>query len=61
MDLNNNSFLSKKDVIRLTTLSDTTIWRLEKRGEFPKRKRFGKNRVFWISKDIHEWLNQQAL
>ncbi|MDW3221304.1 MAG: AlpA family phage regulatory protein [Paracoccaceae bacterium] len=30
--------------------------RLEKAGKFPKRIRFGPNRVGWVEDEILEWL-----
>lgn len=34
------------------------IWRLEKAGLFPLRKRLGNRRVVWIVIEIVEWLNK---
>lgn len=54
------SLISKKRVMELTSLSDTTIWRMERKGEFPKRKQISRNRVAWVFADIQQWLKQQA-
>ena len=32
------------------------LYRLEDRGEFPKRKRIGANRVAWVRAEIERWL-----
>ena len=37
-------------------LSRTTIWRLEKSGQFPKRVKLGQNSVGWLKGDIDTWL-----
>ena len=37
-------------------LSRTTIWRLEKSGQFPKRVRLGQNSVGWLKGDVDTWL-----
>ena len=48
--------LLRGEVEHLTRLSDTTIWRLEKQGLFPKRIRIGLKRVAWRSRAIADWL-----
>jgi predicted DNA-binding transcriptional regulator AlpA len=44
-------------VIRLTGLSRTTLWRLERQGEFPARVRLGLNSVGWREEEIARWIN----
>lgn len=52
----------QKTVIRLpavkgkTTLSKSTILRLEAEGKFPKRVRLGENSTGWYEEEINEWL-----
>jgi prophage regulatory protein len=41
-----------QEVIRVTGLSRMTIYRYEKNGEFPKRRRIGMNSVRWLDQDI---------
>ena len=45
----------------LTGLSRPTIWRLEKDGLFPKRRRLGGNTVAWIEDEIIEWLDSREV
>lgn len=40
-------------------LSRTTIWRLEKSGQFPKRVRLGQNSVGWLKGDVDSWLESR--
>jgi prophage regulatory protein len=40
-------------------LSRTSIWRLERAGIFPKRRRLSSNAVFWIESEIEEWLRSR--
>lgn len=54
------SLVSKKRVMELTSLSDTTIWRMEKKGDFPKRRQISRNRVAWLFSDIKQWLEKQT-
>jgi len=37
-------------------LSDTTIWRLEKEGKFPKRVQITSKLVGWYEDEIDTWL-----
>ena len=46
-----------KDVCTLTGLSKTSIYRMEKEGQFPSRVKIGKRSVAWYSSDIDEFLN----
>jgi len=47
--------LRLNDVMRITSLSKSTIWRREKKGLFPKRISLGGNCVVWKSKEIFQW------
>ncbi len=57
--IDDNMFLSKKTVFQMVGLSDTTIWRMERKGEFPRRKQLSRNRVAWVKKDIIEWMSSR--
>jgi prophage regulatory protein len=48
--------LRKPEVISRTGLSDQTIWRKEKAGEFPQRVQLGPNSIGWIEAEITEWI-----
>jgi prophage regulatory protein len=39
-----------------TGLSRSTIWRLERRGEFPKHHRIAPNVVAWVEEDVSHWI-----
>jgi prophage regulatory protein len=39
-----------------TGLSRSTIWRLERRGEFPKHRRISTNAVGWLEQEINDWM-----
>ncbi len=36
-------------------LSNVTRWRMEKRGEFPKRRQISPNRVAYLQSELFEW------
>lgn len=48
--------LDVQEVMDLTGLSRTTIWRREKAGEFPQRREVSPRRVGWLDTEITEWL-----
>lgn len=41
-------------------LGRTTIWALERRDEFPKRRQVGKNSVAWVESEIDEWISNRS-
>jgi prophage regulatory protein len=43
-----------------TGLSRSTIWRLERRGEFPRHHRISPNVVAWIEEDVHRWIEARV-
>ncbi len=45
----------------LTGLSRPTIWRLEKDGLFPKRRRLSRHAVAWIEDEILDWLRAREI
>ena len=52
--------LSKPAVRERIGVSDTTLWRLERRGEFPKAIKLSPGRVGWREADIEQWIEQRA-
>lgn len=52
--------LRKPDLISMVRLSDTTIWRMERAGKFPKRIRLGGQSVGWFQHEVNSWLDQKA-
>ena len=45
-----------KEVQKLTNLSRTTIWRMERAGNFPTRLSLSTSRIGWRYTDIQEWI-----
>jgi len=57
-----NEIVKRSEVARMTGLSSTTLWRIEKDGEFPSRIHLTKNRVGWRRTEIETWLaSRQAV
>jgi prophage regulatory protein len=45
-----------REVAHRVALSRSTIWRMERAGQFPKRRRVSVNKVAWWEPEIEEWL-----
>ena len=53
-------FLREPEVRRISGLSRTTRWRLEQRGQFPRRRKISQNAVAWLESEVQEWLAARA-
>ena len=53
--------IRKRELFKMIPLSDVTIWRLEKKGLFPKRFTLGGRAVGWFADEIDEWLDSKAI
>ncbi len=47
------------EVVRRVGLSPSTIWRLQRAGDFPRRRQVGPNSVGWLEHEIEEWLESR--
>ena len=50
----------RDELKRLVPLSVTTIWRLERTGQFPRRIPISDKRVAWRRSEIERWLKQRT-
>lgn len=50
-----------KELADLLSVSTVTVWRMEKRGELPRRKKISARTVGWLESDIKEWLENRPL
>lgn len=41
---------------RLTGLSRSTVWKLEKTGSFPRRRLVTTNRIAWLENEVQDWI-----
>ena len=48
-----------REVAQRVALSRSTIWRMERAGQFPKRRRLSVNKVAWYEPEIEEWLQSR--
>jgi len=53
--------LPQPEVGAAVGMSGTTIWRAEKAGRFPRRRRIGPNMVGWLASEIAEYLQNLPL
>ena len=53
-------FLGIKQVLELTGLSRTSVWRFEKNGDFPKRRQLGPRRVGYVDSEISNWMESRS-
>ena len=56
-----NKLLRLRDVIKMTSLSRTTINDYMAEGKFPKNIHLGPKISVWIEREIQEWINSQIL
>jgi prophage regulatory protein len=42
-----------------TGLSRSTIWRLERHGDFPKHRRISANVVAWVEEEVMSWIHSK--
>jgi prophage regulatory protein len=50
-----------REVMEITCLSRMTIYRMEKAGDFPSRRRLGTNSVAWVESDVNTWIETRPL
>lgn len=43
-----------------TGLSRSTVWRLERRGAFPKHVKVSANIVAWLEQDVADWIRSKT-
>ena len=53
-----NVFLTVRDLSDKIKISRSTIWRLERDGMFPRRRKISPGKVAWLKSEIEEWMKQ---
>lgn len=54
-----DQILREPEVLKIVKLSRSTVWRLEKAGLFPRRKRIGVRAVAWSLEEIQRWISSR--
>jgi prophage regulatory protein len=50
--------LNEQQVLAMVPISAVTLWRLEKKGEFPKSTYISANRRVWYLDEIKQWQDE---
>jgi len=53
--------LKRSEVLALVGLGSTTVWRLEKGGNFPARKQLSAGRVGWLRSEVEKWIESRLV
>lgn len=53
-------FIGEAEIKKITSLSRSTRWRLERSGGFPKKRRISPNRVAWLESEILDWIEARG-
>jgi prophage regulatory protein len=53
--------LRQPEVEAVTSLKRTSIWRLERAGDFPKRRKIAPGINGWLASEIDEWMRSRPL
>ena len=50
--------LNEEQVLQIVPVSPVTLWRMQKRGQFPKSTYISANRRVWFEDEIVAWQNE---
>lgn len=53
--------LRAAEVCDLLSVSRVTLWRWERAGNFPKRRKIGPNTVGWLKSEVETWLAERPV
>ncbi len=53
-------FMREPEVERVTGLSRTTRWRLERAGEFPRKRQLSKNVKANLASEVKSWVAEKS-
>jgi len=56
-----DEFIREPECRRITGLSRTTRWRLERAGQFPQRRPISPGCVGWLLSEIDDWIAARAV
>jgi prophage regulatory protein len=55
-----DGFFAKPAILKITTYSDTTLWRRVKDGSFPAPVQISPGRVAWRRRDVANWIQTRG-
>jgi prophage regulatory protein len=53
-------FMRFKELRQRVGLSRTSIWRLERKGQFPPRRHLSENAVAWVEDEVDQWVRART-
>ena len=53
-------FMKRAEVVTLVGLGYSTIWRLERAGGFPARRKLSPCRVAWVRSEVEAWVETRS-
>jgi prophage regulatory protein len=56
----NDAFIREAECRRISGLSRSTRWRLERAGKFPRRRKISESATGWLASELAEWLAGRA-
>lgn len=56
--MKNVKFIRPAELAEMISVSKSTLWRMEKKGELPPRRQLSKRCVGWVESDILQWLQK---
>ncbi len=54
-----NQIIKLPAVIKLSALSSATIYRLIKKGEFPKQIKLSSRASAWVEQEVLDWIDER--
>jgi len=54
-----NNLMTLQQVCKATSLSRTTIWRLQQRDDFPQGVRLSTSRVAYPTSEVEKWIESR--
>ena len=54
-------YLRDRECRVLTGLSRSTRWRLERAGQFPRRRKLSARAVGWIAAEVEQWMRERVV
>ena len=54
-----DKFIRRDEVYEITSIKDPQLWKLEKKGEFPRRRRLTERTVAWLSSEVTAWVDSR--
>ena len=57
--MNSLQIIRPTELAEILSVSKQTLWRMENRGELPKRVKISKRAVGWLASDIKDFLEEK--